>query len=266
MSNKNKMICTDELLINKDKNGITSILLNNPRYKNALSESLTPFLRKELKKIKKDKNCKLLVLRGVGDSFCSGGNFKKMDMGNGKTKKSLKDKIKDLEKKQLELTGILYNLPIPTVAVITGAAAGAGFSLALSCDIRIGNKNAFFTSNYSRIGLSGDYGISWFLTNLLGPAKSKEIMFLNQRIYAKEALNYGLLNYLYEQKFEENIDKTFNTLINMPQTALRFIKQNINYAMTNNLNKTLKLEAKHLIKSANHKEHEQALTKFMTKK
>ena len=112
---------------------------------------------------------------------------------------SLEKKINDLTKKQKDLTGILYSLKIPTIAVVTGPAAGAGFSLALACDIRIGNKDSFFTSNYSKIGLSGDYGISGFLNNLLGEAKAKEIMMLNYRIYADDALRIGLLNFLFKK-------------------------------------------------------------------
>ena len=99
------------------------------------------------------------------------------------------------------MTGQIYRLKIPTIAVITGPAAGAGFSIALACDIRIGNKNSFFISNYSKIGLSGDYGISWFLSHLLGETKAKEIMMLNERIYADEALKLGLLNFLFKLCF-----------------------------------------------------------------
>ena len=121
-------------------NGIVTITLNNPRYKNALSEELTPFLRKILKKINEDSKYKLLVIRGAGDSFCSGGNIKGMS-NEKKSIKTLESKVNNLIKKQHNLTGVLYSFKIPTIALITGAVAGAGFSIALACDLRIGNKN-----------------------------------------------------------------------------------------------------------------------------
>ena len=165
----------------------------------------------------------------------------------------------------MELTGLIYSFEIPTVAIITGAAAGAGFSLALSCDIRIGNKESFFVSNYSRIGLSGDYGISWFLTNMLGSSKAKQIMFLNERIYSKQAYELGLLNYFFENKFEENVNVILDKIVSLPETAIKKIKKNINFSAHNTLKKTLSIEAKHLIEGANSEEHKLALLNFLKK-
>ena len=132
---------TEELIATYNK-GIVTLTLNNPKYKNALSENLSPYLRRILKKINKDSKYKLLVIRGSGDSFCSGGNIKGMKVKKNNT--STKKKVDDLINKQISLTGQIYRLKIPTIAVITGPAAGAGFSLALACDIRIGNENSFF--------------------------------------------------------------------------------------------------------------------------
>ena len=127
---------TSQLIVEEIKQ-IVTITLNNPKYKNALSEDLTPYLRKILKKISKDSKYKLLIIRGQGNSFCSGGNVKKM-LTNDRTENiSVKSKVNSLIKKQIELTYLISSLKIPTIAVVTGAAAGAGFSLALSCDIRI---------------------------------------------------------------------------------------------------------------------------------
>ena len=139
---------TKQLILNED-NDVITITLNNPQYKNALSEELTPYLRKILNKISKENNYKILIIEGKGDSFCSGGNIKKMDIASKIVRQNDKQKIDDLYKKQLDLTHAISSLKIPTVAVVTGPAAGAGFSLALSCDIRIGNKNAFFEDTLS---------------------------------------------------------------------------------------------------------------------
>ena len=134
---------TKQIILTED-NDVLTITLNNPQYKNALSEELTPYLRRILKKLKKQNSHKLLLIRGKGNSFCSGGNIKKMNLNTKSIRKKTIEKIEDLYNKQIELTHLISNLEIPTVAAITGPAAGAGFSLALSCDIRVGNKEAFF--------------------------------------------------------------------------------------------------------------------------
>ena len=253
---------TEQLLACFDR-GIITLKLNNPRYKNALSENLTPYLRRILKKINKDSKYKLLVLKGVGDSFCSGGNIRGM---NKKEKpESIEKKINNLTKKQKELTGELYNLKVPSIAAITGPAAGAGFSLALACDFRIGNKNSFFVSNYSKIGLSGDYGISWFLTNLLGEAKAKEIMMLNYRIYADEALKLGLLNFLFKSKLDANVSNICNEIVSQSSLAIRHIKNNIHAYRKNKLEKIFKIEARNLLECSYSNEHKLAVANFTKK-
>ena len=257
---------TNQLLASEKDNVIT-LKLNNPKYKNALSEELTPYLRKILKKISKYSKYKLLIIRGEGDSFCSGGNIKKMNNSPiNKKKDSNKNKIDSLYRKQMELTYMISSLEIPTIAVVTGPAAGAGFSLALSCDIRIGNENAFFLSNYSKIGLSGDYGISWYLTRLLGESKAKEIMFINDRVYAKQAYELGILNYIYNNKDLENaLENKKNKILSQSTYALKLIKMNINFAINSSLQKSLKLEAKNMIKSSASKEHKIAVSNFKKK-
>tara|TARA_B100001248_G_scaffold260210_1_gene247832 strand:- start:398 stop:1243 length:846 start_codon:yes stop_codon:yes gene_type:complete len=246
------------------RNGIITLTLNNPRYKNALSEKLTPYLRKILKKIQKDSKYKLMIIRGEGDSFCSGGNIK--GMNDNSASKNKNSQINNLIKKQDELTGVIYSLKIPTIALITGAAAGAGFSIALACDFRIGNKASFFVSNYSRIGLSGDYGISFFLTKLLGESKAKEIMIFNKRIYSDEAYQIGLLNFLYKRNFENNVRKVCDEIASLSPFALEKIKQNVKIATLGNLNTLLKAEAKSLIECTYSKEHKEAVKNFIRKK
>ena len=100
-------------------------------------------------------------------------------------------------------------------------------------------KILFFISNYSKIGLSGDYGISWFLSHLLGETKAKEIMMLNERIYADEALKLGLLNFLFKNKFEENVTDICNRIALQSSLAIKNIKNNIQASKNNKLEKIL---------------------------
>ena len=188
-----------------------------------------------------------------------------MNINKTNIKSKNTEKINDLYVKQLELTHLISSLEIPTIAVVTGAAAGAGFSLALSCDIRIGNKEAFFLSNYSKIGLSGDYGISWYLTNLIGSSKATEIMFCNNRVYADEAYQIGILNFIFKNNFEKNLKLFLNNLLSQSNYALKLIKKNIRFAASNDLKKALMLEAKHLVMSSNSKEHKLAVAQFKNK-
>ena len=114
--------------------------------------------------------------------------------------------------------------------------------------------------------MSGDYGISLFLTKLLGESKAKEIMFLNNRIYADEAYSLGLLNFLYKKNFEKNVEKICREIISISPIALKHIKQNIQVASDNNLKDSLKIEAKNLIDCSNSTEHNMAVLKFKRKK
>ena len=89
-------------------------------------------------------------------------------------------------------------MPKPTIASLSGAAAGAGLSYALSCDLRIMSSEAFMTTAFAKVGFSGDYGGSYFMTQLIGSAKARELYFLSARISAYQALELGLTNWVVE--------------------------------------------------------------------
>ena len=90
---------------------------------------------------------------------------------------------------QRATAGKLFKMPKPTIASLPGAAAGAGLSLALACDLRIMSSNAFMTTAFAKVGFSGDYGGTYFMSQLVGSAKARELYFLSSRVGAEEALN-----------------------------------------------------------------------------
>ena len=114
-----------------------------------------------------------MLLTGAGGAFCAGGDTKVMAEGPPPEREP---RVRMLRREH-EIPAAIHRLAKPTIAALPGPAAGAGFSLALACDLRIFAESAFVTTAYARLGLSGDYGASWFLTRLLGPARAREIMF-----------------------------------------------------------------------------------------
>lgn len=178
---------TEELLCRiEDRVGI--ITLNKPHKKNALGDILTPALRRTLVTLEEDDRVGCVMITGTGDAFCSGGDVSGMGGGSqavrsGQPAISKKDRIAELTHKQETLTLRIYQLAKVTVAALPGVAAGAGLSIALACDLRVAASSAFVTTAFRNIGLSGDYGGSWFLPRLIGLAKAKEAIsaFMEKR-------------------------------------------------------------------------------------
>jgi len=246
------------------------LTLNRPESKNALSDELTPALRKKISELNGDSRIRSLIITGAGDAFCAGGDIKSMNSDKDKVwteKKPEEETISELQEKQITLTSALYNFSKPTIAVLPGAAAGAGLSIALSCDFRFASKNAFAIAGYGKIALTGDYGITWLLTKLVGPAKSKDILFSNRKIYTDEGLKFGIFDKIFDNEIllKESIEYakhigTFSPL------ALKTMKKNINNSSEINLNQALDQEAIDLIKASKSNDHKEGIKAFVEKR
>src|SRR6059058_1378198 len=184
---------TNELLCNV-KDGVATITLNRPEARNAMSDKLTPALRQQIKQRGEDPEVGAIVITGAGTAFCSGGDVKGMGGRGPRGQMSFEERLADLRRRQAGLTGALVGLRKPTIAALPGAAAGAGLALALACDIRISAESAVMTTGYARIALTGDYGIAWLLTRLVGTSRARELMFLSERIDARRCETLGLVN------------------------------------------------------------------------
>jgi enoyl-CoA hydratase/carnithine racemase len=173
---------TDELLC-VVRERVAVITLNRPEVRNAMSDNLTPALRTMIRTCGENPDVGVLLITGAGKAFCAGGDVK--GMGAHRDKKRLEmsyeDKVADLQERQRLLTGALANVRKPTIAALPGPAAGAGLALAMACDIRIAAESAFVSTGYLRVALSGDYGIAWLLTRLVGTARARELMFTADR-------------------------------------------------------------------------------------
>ena len=186
---------TDELLcVIRDR--VAIITLNRPELRNAMSDTLTPALRTMIRTCGENPEVGVLLITGAGKAFCAGGNVK--GMGAHRDKKKLEmsydEKVADLQERQRLLTGALASVRKPTIAALPGPAVGAGLALAMACDIRIAAQSAFVSTGYLRVALSGDYGIAWLLTRLVGTSRARELMFTAEKVDAARCETIGLVN------------------------------------------------------------------------
>ena len=258
---------TDELLCHRHSR-VAVITLNKPAKKNALGDILTPALRRTLLEVEADPAVGCVMLTGAGDAFCSGGDVS--GMGGGKAAvpaPAPQDRVAELLMKQVTLTQRIHELKKVTIAALPGVAAGAGLSIALACDLRIASDNAFVVTAFRNIGLSGDYGASWFLPRLIGMAKAKELYYTAERVYAAECERIGLFNRVFSQEtFRADALAYAAHIADGPTNALGRMKVNLNAGADQSLRDSLALEAQHLIESMQDPEAREAISAFMEKR
>ena len=193
-----------------------------------------------------------MVLTGAGGAFCAGGDVKGMNERNADGAiPDIDSRIHAQRLSQRATAGRLYKMPKPTLAALPGAAAGAGLALALACDLRIASENAVMTTAFARVGFSGDYGGTYFLTRLVGTAKARELYFLSERVDMKEALRLGLVNWVVPaDQLKKKTMEIAHRLAAGPRVAYRYMKENLNRAAAGEWDECLDLEATHHIHTA----------------
>lgn len=251
------------------RDGIGIIAFNRPEAKNALSDELTPALRRTLAEFEDSSDVRVVLLTGNGSAFCSGGDVKSFanddDPGLAENL-SIEQKVRKLQIGQEGVSLKIYEMPKPTIAVLPGAAAGAGMSIALSCDIRIASEKAFLVPAFGGIGLSGDYGGSWSLGKLVGPSKAKDIYFSNRRILANEALEEGIVNYVVPEDELTNFAlKKASEIAYFSPTAIQYMKENHNRATAVSFKESLAMEADRMIRCFQTTDHKNAAKAFVEK-
>jgi enoyl-CoA hydratase/carnithine racemase len=219
---------------------IAMITLNRPERLNAFNRQMEEELIEALARIPEEKNIRVLVLTGAGRAFCSGGDVSEnMADEYGGTAQKVSDTFHHI------YNGIilqLFNLDIPTISMINGAAVGLGFDLALACDIRIGSENARFMVGFTRMGLTPAAGGAWLMPRVMGLAKAIELVYTADFLEAEEALRLGVLNRLVPASALESETMTLARKIgeNSP-LANRLAKLQIHKGLNTDLGTALEL-------------------------
>ncbi len=263
---------TKDLLAHVD-DGVAVITMNRPERRNAMSGGMLTAMSAALAACETDPEVACIVLTGAGGAFCAGGDVKGMadGTGGGSTAAAgtdLDSRIHAQRISQRATAGKLYKIPKPTIAAPPGAAAGAGLSLALACDLRIASDKAVMTTAFAKVGFSGDYGGTYFLTQLVGAAKARELYYLSDRIDMTEALRLGLVNWVAPaDRLETDTMLLAHRLAKGPRVAYRYMKENINRAVTGaDVDDCLDLEATHHVHTGFTEDHREAAKAFVEKR
>jgi 2-(1,2-epoxy-1,2-dihydrophenyl)acetyl-CoA isomerase len=253
-------------LLETVKEGVAVLTMNRPDRLNAMTWPMLETIVAALQRFARDPEVGAVVLTGAGRAFCSGGDVKAMAEGVEAEGDTLEARAQAL-RERMEVSRWLHELPKPTIAMVRGAAAGAGLSMALACDIRIASDTAKFTTAFARVGYSGDFGGSYFLTQLVGTAKARELYYTGDLVDAQQALALGMVNRVVPDATLEDETMAFaSRLAAGPQIALRYMKRNLNAAETGSLKDVFDLEAWHHSRTGQTEDHREAARAFVEKR
>lgn len=250
--------------------GVLTLTLNRPAARNAMTGAMNQALAQQLAQAELNPAVKCVVLTGAGGGFCAGGDVKGMAASGDGTvgARTIDEAIHVQRVNQRETAGRLFKMPKPTLAVLPGAAAGAGLALALACDLRLMASTAIMTTAFARVGFSGDYGGTYFMTQLVGAAKARELYLLSERVSADEAVRLGLANWsCAPEELAARAQQIAQRLANGPSVAYRYMKENLNRALAGaGIDDCLDLEATHHIHCGQTEDHRAAAQAFVDKR
>lgn len=268
-----------EFLLGRVEDGVAVLTFNRPERRNALHPEMFRGFRKVLPGLAEASDVGAILLTGAGKAFCAGGDVRAQSeraesaaasAGGGPSSGGgggIEARINDLRSRQAEVSAALYEFPKVTIAALPGAAAGAGLSIALACDLRVAASSAIITTAFAKVGFSGDFGGSWFLTQLVGLAKAKELYLTSDRVSAEEAARLGIVNRVIDDaNFEADAFAWARSFAQGPTVAYRYIKENVNRAQYADLRTALDAEAVAMTRLATTDDHREAAKAFVEKR
>ena len=244
-------------------NNIATITLNRPENANALN----PIMAKELSNMAiecdENKDIRAVIIEGSGKMFCAGGDLKAFSDAGDSAPALIKQMAGDLH----IAISRFSRMDAPTIAATNGTAAGAGFSIAISADVVISTKSAKFVMAYTNAGLSPDGSSTYFLPRRIGDRRARELMLTNRVLSAEEALDWGLINKIVDQK---NLSTTTRELAEEfasgPTLAYGKVKNLLNASFDNGLETQMELETRGISDMARSSDGKEGIQAFLNKR
>ena len=218
---------------------VATITLNRPEKKNAMSRVMFDEIKLAFDRAAHEDQVRVVVVTGAGGAFCSGADLSDLDnVVSGPH--AFKDRMAEID----AIVRSFIHCPKPTIAKVTGIAAGAGCNLALGCDLIVASRDAAFAELFVKRGLVVDFGGTWALTRLLPLHRAKELALLGETLPADQAYEWGLVNRLCEaDEIDAVVKDLAERLASLPPKTMTLIKANLNRAAERSLEDNLDAES-----------------------
>ncbi|WP_295856200.1 enoyl-CoA hydratase-related protein [uncultured Xylophilus sp.] len=210
------------------QDGVLVLTLNRPDRHNALSPAMYDDLLAVLESVATDPAVGAVVLTGAGGAFCAGGDVQRMDRAAAATPLNFEQKVARL-RHRTRIVELLHTMDKPTIAMVRGAAVGAGLSLALACDLRYGDATVRMRTGFLQIASAGDFGGHYFLPRIVGPARARRLYLTSPMLDAPACADLGLLDLLCDDasQLEAETLAVARAWADGPRTALAYLKRNL---------------------------------------
>jgi 2-(1,2-epoxy-1,2-dihydrophenyl)acetyl-CoA isomerase len=241
------------------EDGVATITLNRPEVMNGLNAQMRVELLHALRNL--PETVRVLVLTGAGRAFCSG-----QDLGDRRSSADI-DLERTLREEYEPLLRAIYDCPIPTIAAVNGAAAGAGANLALACDVCIAAESAYFIQAFARIGLIPDAGGTYWLPRQMGFAKAMGAALFAERITATQADTWGMIwEAVPDDRFAATVQSRALHLGQGPTVAYRLTKEALRHTYGHGVDEQLELEARLQGEAGRTRDFQEGVMAFLEKR
>lgn len=259
---------SDSVLVELHK-GYRVIQLNRPDRLNALDRATHVVLMEKLLEAEADETCRALILTGSGRGFCAGADLAGRNQPvEPEEAQRRKDAGSSIEETWNPLARKLATMRMPVIAAVNGIAAGAGSSIAIGCDIVLAARSAYFLQAFTRIGLVPDCGGTWFLPNLVGPARARGMVMMAEPLPAEKAAEWGLIWAVHDDdKLMDEAHRIAAKMATMPTKAILMSRRAIAAATSgNDLNQQLDLERDLQGMASRTEDHQEGVRAFLEKR
>ena len=253
-----------EILKQHLENGVLTLTMDRPERRNAISLELGDKIMGALDKAATNPDVGVIILTGANGNFCVGGDVKSMAAGTRPG--SFEERVYSL-RSRMDVSTMLHESPKPTIAMVRGAVAGAGLSMALACDLRVASETIKMTTAFAKVGLSGDFGGTYFLSKLVGTAKAREMYFMPEIMNGQQAHALGLVSRVVADKdLEAETMKVARALADGPRVTISHMKANFNLAERGTLAQVMDSEAIRHVRCTETEDHKEAAAAFVEKR
>jgi 2-(1,2-epoxy-1,2-dihydrophenyl)acetyl-CoA isomerase len=240
--------------------GIAFICLNRPKVLNALNETMKDELIHALKETEEDDNIRVMILTGRGRGFCAGADLNRFIEAQERTK----DRKEKSRFGSLDLPRAFIQYPKPIIAAVNGPSYGFGFTVTLTCDIRLASERATFSCAFVRIGVTPEFCSTYFLPRLIGYGKAAELIFTARPFDALEASQIGAINRVFpHHRLIPEAKKMARQIASMPPIAVQKSKEILRHGMQSTLDQVIHYESMAFLDCMKTEEHQLALKKLL---